>query len=740
MKSFKLLSITVLVLALGLALMAAEEKQPLTLERIFDPALRGATSTPWHCWLPDGTALLYDNRVSAEARCFERLDPATLERRPAVDREAAQKSLAALALSPEEQLPKSFPGPGDGEPCAGRIVYTLNDDIFTLDLAHSRFERWTRTPAAAANARLSPDGSRVAFVRDNNLFVVELPSGREKALTKDGRPGLLNGTLSWVYWEEIFGREDLAFWWSPDSRSILFLKTDESMVDLSFFPDYEPATPSVYKQRYPKAGGKNPVVRPWLAELPSGKLRPVKLGDESFEYILRVVWLPDGRQVSVQTLNRAQNKLQIWVADRSNGRSRAVFEETVPTYINVHDDLYFVRGGKEFVWASERDGYNHLYLYGIDGRLIRQLTSGPMMVRSSGGVAWVRGGVSAIDERGGWVYFTATAGLPLAPQLYRCSLNGGPVERISREDGTHSVTLSSDGRFYLDRYSRVDQLTGLYLHTIDGTRKGVITPPATEALADLNLVYPELTTYPADDGTRLAAQVLKPATLEPGRKYPVIVYVYGGPGAPVVWNRWGRDLLANNLLLQHGYACVSLDNRSASGLSKTFEETAYRKMFSGGEVEDILAGVRWLQSQPWVDPDRIGVWGWSGGGTFTLQLMTHSKAFKAGIAVAAVTDFRYYDTKFTECIMGRPEENPDGYKSGAPATFAKDLSGQLLLVHGVVDDNVHPQNAWRYIDELIAAGIQFEMLFYPRQDHGIGAPASRLHLYTAMLDFWRRKL
>ena len=751
MKSMRPL-LAVLLVSLGLAWAAAQSEQSaapqstapekLSLDLLFSPAARQATALPTTQWLPDGTALLLDRRLPPEKAVIERFDPATGKREPALDAAKALSSLNTLLdARNEEKMPAVLPFPEDLDPSGQTALYTFFGDVFLLDLPTATFRRVVRTAAEEQNVKFSPDGRQLASVRGNNLYVLDRATGKEKALTKDGSSTLLNGTLSWVYWEEIFGREDLAYWWSPDSGAIAFLKTDESMVEVSVFPEFEPATPNVIRQRYPKAGTPNPVVQVCMAEVASGKTVTVKPPEPRPEYVLRVNWLPHSRQFIVQVSDRGQHRVDLLLADRKTGRAPSILAETGQTWINVHDDLHFLAGGRQFLWTSERNGHNHLYLYDIQGKLIRQLTSGDMMIRASSGVAWVRGGVCAIDEKAGYVYFTATTTLPLAPELYRVPLAGGETVKISQERGRHRVSFDPAVKFFFDEYSNSSQPPSLALRRADGSLVSMLAPPNTEFMAKYKVQFPEFATFQTDDGMTLPAQILKPADFDPAKKYPVILFVYGGPGAPSVWDAYSRDLLFANLLGQHGYIYAVMDNRCASGLSKTLEDTSYRKMMGAYEVPDIVAGVRWLQSQPWVDKDRIGVWGWSGGGTFTLQLMTHSKVFKAGIAVAAVTDFRYYDSRWAEAVMGLPKDNPDGYKAGGPAHFAKDLSGRLLLVHGTYDDNVHPQNAWRFARELQKAGIVFDMMIYPLEKHGISSlPSVRKHVYQTMLDFWLRNL
>ena len=740
------------VLVLGLALFsgllraqggetptAPVSSEKLTLDTLFGSLQRAMMATPIFTWLPDGNALILDRSQPDQKPVLEKLEPATGKRSPALDSARAMDSLKSL-LTGKEEAPPVLGMPEEIDNTGHWALYEIADDVFALDLSTSVFRRVTRTAGEEKCAHFSPDGRHVSFVRDNNLFVADLISGKEKPLTRDGSAHLLNGTLSWVYWEEVFGREDSAYWWSPDGAAIAFFKSDESKVSESVFSGIEPATPEVMRQRYPKAGGLNPVVKLCLVEVSTGKVTAVNILPPEPEYIFRVNWLPDSKSVSLQVANRKQNEVRLLFADRRTGQTRLVLTETNPCNVSPQDDLRFLSDGQRFLWASERDGHNHLYLYDIQGKLIRQLTKGDMMVRSSSGLAWVHGGVCAVDEKGGWVYFTAITTAPLAPQLYRVPLEGGEAVRVSSGNGSHRVSFSLDARYYFDAYSSGSQPPSLTLRRANGDTLAILATPRNDLVAKYDLSFAEYMTIPAGDGFPLPASLIKPKGFDPAKKYPVLIYVYGGPSAPVVLNAWNRDLYFGNILAANGYIYISIDNRSATGLSKTLENEAHGKMLASREVADIVAAVRWLKAQSWVDPGRVGVWGWSGGGTFTLALMSQSKEFKAGIAVAAVSDFRYYDTVFAESHLGRPQDNQDGYDASAPALTLKNLSGKLLLVHGTFDDNVHPQNAWRAARELQEAGILFEMMIYPMENHGIGSPKVRKHVYQVMLDFWLRNL
>jgi dipeptidyl-peptidase-4 len=724
----------------GTASAQAQATNGLTLEWIFSDEGRRVASVPPHAWLSDGKLMMFDARRPPAERTFEVLDPSTGARRRALDMAAAVASLNASL--PDSGVTQSLNWPEAFDPAGRRALYVFKGDLFVLDLGAARFTRLTKTEAEEQSPGFSPDGRRLAFVRANDLYVVELDTLAESRVTRDGSETTLNGSLSWVYWEEIFGRRDIGYWWSPDSRALAYLQTDESAVGVSAFVDFRPdSAPRLIRQRYPKAGTPNPRVRVGITEVGRGATTWVGINDRPFEYVLRVKWLPDGRRLSVQTLTRDQHESGLYFASRETGAADRILTETDTGWVNIHDDLHFLADGRHFLWASERDGYYHLYRYTTEGRLVNQVTRGPWALASSGGGAfWVRQAVTGIDEAGGWVYFTAMERSPVERHLYRIRLDGSGMTRLSEEQGTHRVSMPADARFYIDNFSDVRTLPSLTLRRPDGARQQVLAAPRPELITRFDVQYPELLTIPAADGFPMPARLLKPKDFRPDRRYPVIIYVYGGPSAPSVANSWqGGQLFLDQLFLAEGFVLLTVDNRAATGVSKKLENTIVNGAFEP-ETADLLDAVRWLKRQPWVDGGRIGVWGWSGGGTMTLSLMTRSKEFKAGISGAPVTDWRYYDTKWAEALVGVPAGNPEGYERSSLVRRAGDLHGRLLLVHGTYDDNVHPQNTQAFADALIQSGKLFEQMIYPMRKHGISDRAGAMHLHRTMLDFWKRHL
>jgi dipeptidyl-peptidase-4 len=727
-----------LLMLIPLSALLGQEPERLTVEWICSPEAKMVASTPSFTWLDDGSCVLYDQQKPEAERTLERLDPGSGSRRPLVD---SKKALASLGQYLGGSAPRTLPFPIAIDKQGERALYLFEKDIFLLDMGTAAFRRVTTTGEEEKCVSFSPDGRKIGFVRSNDLFVYDIQGQRVTRLTQEESDSVLNGTLSWVYWEEVFGRHDTGYWWSPDSKAIAYFRTDESGVSIQHYVDTKPWTPRVLTQRYPKVGQKNPVVRVGIVEIDSRKTTWVDFKNHPYEYIVRAQWLPDSKRLSVQTLNRPQTELDLFFADRLTGAAEPILKETDSAWVNVLDDLVFLKDEERFVWGSERDGYHHLYLYTMHGGLVRKLTDGPWAVRSAGGgVAWLKGGVVGVDEKKELVYFTALEKSSIERHLYSVRFSGRGLTRLTTEDGTHSVTFSPDMRYYLDRYSSASALPSLRLCDRSGKQRLLLAGSRPEMIAKFDLQYPSFFTIPARDGFQMPAQIVKPAQLETGKKYPVIFYVYSGPSAPVVANAWQREVFWENLLLQNGYLVVRCDNRSATGISKKLETTVLYRLEGKGELNDLVDAVRWVKAQPYVDSSRIGIWGWSGGGSCTLLGMSRSTEFKAGIAVAGVSDFRFYDTKWAEQVMKTEETNRTGYEETSLLRYAKDLHGKLLLVHGTYDDNVHIQNTWSFADSLIVANKRFEMMIYPMRKHGISDLSARIHLYSTMMDFWKRNL
>jgi dipeptidyl-peptidase-4 len=726
--------LSIIVVLFYWSILSAQHQHEISVDWIYSDASAELSNVHQSVWLENNTLLVYDRRKPADQRTFETVDPETGKTTVAVD---AAKAVASLnALFSEKKYdhlmwPLEFDAAGD------LALYILQGDIFVLDVKKSMFTRVTQTDAEEKCARFSPDGKKLSFVRENDLFVFEINSGKEIRLTTDGSETLLNGTLSWVYWEEIFGRDDTAYWWSNDSKSIAFFQTDDAPVAVSHFVDFKPAVPRVIKQRYPKAGMANPVVRLGIIDVPSRKTVWADFGDFEYEYLVRVKWLPENDRVSVQTLNRAQDELDLFFVDRQTGLPAFILKETDEAWVNVQDDLIFLEDGDFFLWQSERDNFAHLYKFSMDGTLVNQITAGEWAVKSADNP---RKTVAAVDSKNDWIYFTALEKSSIERHLYRIHSDGSGMQRLTSGDGTWIVNFSPNARFFTGLFSNASTPPSLAVFKNDGSKVMDISKSNTALATAMGFRYPEFLSIPTKDGFLMPAEILRPNDFDPSKKYPVIMNIYGGPSAPTVRNVWSAARYFDQILSNRGYLVVRFDHRAAAGISKKYENLLLKKFISEVELADIVDGLTWLKSQPWVDGDRFGMWGRSGGGTFTLHTMTRTREIKAGIAIAAVTDWHFYDTRWAEFAMKTPQNNPDGYKNTSILRHAKNLHGNLLLVHGTYDDNVHPQNAWSFIEELVQENISFDMMFYPMRKHGIADRPARIHLANKMLEFWQENL
>ena len=495
--------------------------------------------------------------------------------------------------------------------------------------------------------------------------------------------------------------------------------------------DHIPFQPKAILQRYPKAGEANPLVKVGIVNLTTKKTVWADIGGEEERYIARSVWLPDSSTLSLQLLNRLQNRLQLLLVDPKTGKGRSVLQEEQPCWVEASGDIYFFRNSKLFLWPSDVSGWRHLYLYDLEGKLIRQLTDGKWAVRR----------VVRVDEASELVYFIASEKSSLERHLYRVKLDGSGFQRLTREEGSHSINMSPAANCYIDTYSNITAPPRMDLYDSEGAKLFTIEENRVEELAQYQLTTPEFLTVPTSDGLQLPGVMIKPPDFNPKKRYPILFSIYGGPASQRVSNSWGGTTgLWHQMLAQHGIIVFSLDNRASAHFGKEGANRIYRR-FGYWEVLDLIDGVKYLRQLPYVDSQRIGIWGWSYGGYMTCMAMLQgADYFQVGVSVAPVTHWRDYDTIYTERYMGLPSENPEGYKEGSPLTHAAKLKGKLLLVHGTLDDNVHYQNVVQLANELIKEGKQFDLMIYPRRDHGIYGENARPHLFTMITNFLLRHL
>jgi dipeptidyl-peptidase 4 len=729
--SRRTLAVAALLAAAPLAAQQTTPPSQLTVERIFDSEDFTLQELPEIQWMANG-----------QRYTFVRDSSDLVVEDAATGRQQVLVAAASLVPRGAERplVIEGYAWSGDERKL---LIYTNSQRVwrdntkgqyYVWDLDRRTLAPISTAPGWQMFAKLSPDGSKVGFVRDNDVYVTDLATGRETRLTHDGGEQIINGTFDWVYEEEL-GLQD-GWRWSPDGRHIAFWRMDQSAVR-TFYVVQE--TDSLYPQtvpiRYPKAGTPNSTAKIGVVAVEGGPTTWMDTGTDPEVLLARMEWAESPTEIVIQRMNRVQNRVDVLMADAATGRTRTLFSESSPAWIDVQDNVFqWVNGGRQFVWSSDRDGWQHLYLYNRDGSLARQLTRGTWDVTEMLGV----------DDRAGWVYFGAAEKGPTQRQVYRVRLNGrGGVQQLSREPGWHTATLSPAGTYYLDDYSTISTPTVTRLHRADGAPVRTLADNAQvrQTLAGLTIRAPEFLTIPGQDGTLLNAWMIKPADFDPAKKYPVLMYVYGGPGSQTVKDSWGSSrYLYHQMVAQHGYIVVSVDGRGTLGRGRAFRTSVYMHL-GENEAADQIAAAGWLARQPYVDAARLGLWGWSYGGYMTSYTMTRpGSPFRAGIAVAPVTDWELYDTIYTERFMRTPQENPEGYRRGAPVYAAADLRGKLLLVHGTGDDNVHFQNSVRLANALQSAGKQFQFMAYPNRTHSINSDNASVHLHTLMLDWLLQNL
>ena len=586
-------------------------------------------------------------------------------------------------------------------------------------------------------ATFSPDATKVAFMRDNNLFIKDLSTGEEKQFTNDGLYNhIINGAPDWVYEEEFSFSQ--GFYWSPDSKKIAFMKFDESNVREFQMEEFEGLYPEWYSFKYPKAGEDNSIVEIYVYDLESGKTVKMDTGKETDIYLTRMAWTKDANVLAIQRLNRHQNHLEILAADATTGKSRVFYDETNEYYIDITDDWHFLEDGTRFLMTSEKSGYNHIYLCNLDGTQAKQLTSG----------AWDVTSVYGFD--GKEVYFQAAKNSPVDRQIYAVNLKGQMREVIGRE-GTNSARFSNDFSYLININSSISQPRQYELYTNKGKLVRVLEDnhAFAEKLKTFNLGEKKLMkisdpAFALPDGTQVdvdAWQILPP-DFDPNKKYPVLIYVYGGPGYQTVNNSWAdSDYWWMQLLAQHGIISVSINNRGSGAQGEIFKKMTYLQL-GKYETEDMITLAKYMAKQPYVDAERIGIYGWSFGGFMAANGITKgADVISTAVSVAPVTNWRYYDNVYTERFMRTPQENPDGYDKNSPVHNTQMIKGNYLLCHGSGDDNVHYQNAMELIKAMISNGKQFDLMIYPNKNHGIyggyeyGAGECRMHLFNKIDNF-----
>jgi len=712
--------------------------KPLTIESIFAGGGITGRAPETVQWTPDNRHASYILRDdSGEHAELWWIDAATGEKKVLVN----EDKLALLAPSPNqiknererERVTRYHIASYHWSPGSQHLLFDSEGQLWLYSLSTGTGVQLTSSPDPVSDPKFAPDGKHVAYLRKHNLYVHSVEGRGEKQLTKDTNENLLNGEVDWVYAEELNVRSN--YFWSPDGKDIAFLQMDETKVPSYPITDWMLTHAKVDMQKYPQPGDPNPAVRLGVVSGSGGGVKWLPLGDDADIYMPRFGWVRDGI-LWAEVLNREQTAMDLYFVDAGSGKSRKVLSESDPEgWINVNDDFRILGSGDRFLWSSWRDGHTQLYLYSFDkqdplaadAKLERQLTQGDFEVLQ----------VDGVDDSAGLVYFTCNKGDARQQQLYSVKFDGSGMQRVSTTDGAHVAVFATDGKHYLDRSSAVGTPPAVSLCNLTAACRSIWE---SSSIADYGIAAPRFLDFKAGDGTTLHGQLLLPSGGAAAGKTPLIVFIYGGPAAQVVVDQWtASEILFANVLARHGFAVFSVDNRGTPNRSRKFQ-VAIRHQFGALELQDQLTALDQLLAQyPQLDRSRIGIWGWSNGGSMTLYAMTHSETFKAGVSVAPVTDWHNYDSIYTERWLGTPKDNPQGYAD--PITHdAGKLHGALLLVHGSSDDNVHFQNSIQMVEGLIGAGKQFRFMVYPNKTHSISGPVDRDHLFHMIEEHFEHEL
>ena len=717
----------------------------LSLERIFaDPALAGQT--------PRGVKVSPDGRrvglLRGRATDQHQLDLWTYD----VKTGRLEMRVDSAKLVPEEHLSDAERARREREriadyhgivdydwaPDGRHVLFTLGGNLYLYDLdakADAALHRLTQTAQPILDAQVSPRGGYVSFVRDQDLWVIDLVKGGERRLTSDGGGTIHNAEAEFIAQEELL--QTSGYWWAPDDSAIVYKRYDEGAVPIARRTEIYADRTEMVEQRYPFAGDPNVTVKLGLVTPIGGATRWIDLGSDPDIYLARADWTPDGRRFAFQRLTRDQKRLDLVLVDAATLQQTALVSETSAAWVNLSDDLRFLKNQPSFIWSSERTGTNHLYLYGLDGRLRHPLTRG----------AWNVDGLLAVDEAAGLVYLDSNVDAVIDKQIYTVRLDGRDAEkprRISRGDGWHAAQFARDSRrvsLYVDTFSDQGTPPQVSINAPDGHRVAWIEANTLDSSHPYwpyhdRHVTAEYGSIRAQDGQELYYSLMKPPGFDSARRYPVFLNVYGGPTVQNVSRRWPS--MIDEYMAQQGYVVFTLDNRGSARRSRAFTDPIHGRL-GEVEVQDQLAGVRWLQQQPWIDARRIGVFGWSYGGYMTLMLLAKgSDVIAAGAAVAPVTDWRLYDTCYTERYLGTPQSNVRGYAQSAVFSALDGLKSPLFLAHGMADDNVLFVNSTRLMSALQQRGVQFELMTYPGAKHGLSTPQMKIHVYTAIQRFFDR--
>lgn len=745
--SFLLIPMRIYYLLVVLLMPNIVAAEALTIERIFaSPSLSGPTLRSLKL-SPVGDRVTF---VRGKSTDREQLDLWEYH----IDDGVTRLLVDSLVLQPEENLSEAEKARRERMRLAGlrgildyqwtqagdALLFPLAGDLYYYELESAAVKKLTNGEGFVTDPKLSPDGSQVAFVRNQNLYVIDIASTELRQLTSDGTDNLHNGEAEFAAQEEM--DRDTGYWWSPDSSRIAYIQFDESPVPVTQRYEIDADNVTVVDQRYPYTGADNVVLKLGIVSAAGGATQWLDLGEATDFYLPRVQWLPNSTQLSYQWQSRDQKTLELRVVSLDHLSTALLLTESADTWVNLHHDLHFLDDHR-YLWSSERDGFRHIYLY-EGNQLLRQITGG----------AWGVDAIEGVNSDSNVVYFTANRDNVTEKQLYKASYTdaAAAIEQVTVRQGTHQISMSDSAAVYIDTFSNRDQPPQVSLHDANGKR---LTWLQENALNDQHPYTAYLDQHQATtfgtleslDGQTLHYRMLKPAGFVASRKYPVFVYVYGGPHVQVVSNSWGRRDLFEQYMAQQGFVVFSIDNRGSARRGTRFENAIHTRMGTV-EVEDQLSGVAYLKSLPFVDAEKIGIFGWSYGGYMTLMSLLQGidadakSTYALGVSVAPVTDWKLYDTHYTERYMQTPRQNTRGYQVGNILRYTEKLpadgSVPLLLIHGMADDNVLFTHSTLLMKDLQDKNKLFDMMTYPGAKHGISGSASQTHVFRSIANYFAK--
>ncbi|MFI5253001.1 MAG: S9 family peptidase [Bacteroidota bacterium] len=610
-----------------------------------------------------------------------------------------------------------------------KLIYVKDKDLYYFDTETKEFKRLTQTPSEEKNPTLSPDSRYVAFTRDNDLYSIEIATGKENRYTNDGADVIYNGWAAWVYYEEIFGRPShyRAFWWSPDSKNLAFYHFDETKVPM--FPIYnsEGQHGFLEKTHYPEVGDPNPEVKIGVVTISNGNITWADFNAKNDQYFGTPFWTPDGSRLLVQWMNRDQDTLKLYGVDPATGSKKDVYIEHQTSWVEWFESLEFLKDGKGFIYLSDRSGWNQIYYHSLDGNEDRQITKGK----------WAVTGVTLVDEPNDKIYFTARKEVSTRTDFYSASLNGGDIHRLSFGEFSHSIKISPKGSYFITSYSNITTPSQMALCDNTGKQIKELGKSKTKDFDDYEIAKTELFTVKTPDGYELPVSWILPDNFNPKKKYPVLISIYGGPNAGTVYDTWGG--IRSQWFAKEGMIQIAIDHRGSGHFGKEGVAEMYRHL-GKWEMNDYIEVVKWLRTKAFIDSTKICITGGSYGGYTTCMAMTYGAGyFTHGVADFSVTDWSLYDSHYTERYMNTPDKNPDGYKESSPITYADKYKGMMLIVHGTMDDNVHMQNSIQLINKFEDLGKHFELMIYPGERHGWGGPKAT-HLRNETYRFYYKYL